>query len=79
MQLTIEIKNEQLADKIVKLLNIFREEGVEIIEYRKNRNKQPQGEENWREVGMRTHSVDRDDDAYLYEAAWEFYNEKHSH
>ena len=33
----------------------------------------------WREIGMNTHSAaDVVDDELLYDAAWEFYNEKYS-
>jgi len=74
MQLFIEIPNEKIADKIIKILEVFKDEGVRIINNKETSEKL----ENWREIGMSTHSVNRDDDEYLYEAAWEFYNEKHS-
>ena len=37
MQLTINISNEQLFDKIVWLLNSFKNDGLEIIENSKER------------------------------------------
>ena len=36
-------------------------------------------EKHWRELGMKTNSLDIDDDSRLYEAAEKFYNEKHSY
>ncbi len=36
-------------------------------------------EKHWRELGMRTNSLDIDDDSRLYEAAEKFYNEKYSY
>ena len=85
MQLTIDIKDESLADKILWFLKNFQHKGVEIINYDKiEQNKmddildEKYIKENWREIGMNTHSADRDDDEYLYEAAWEFYNEKYT-
>ena len=73
MKLIVNIENENLADKIMKLLMIFKDEGVSIIPDTPKFN-----EDNWREIVMNTHSADIDDGEYLYEAAWEFYNEKHS-
>ena len=75
MLLSIEIPNEKLAKKIMKILEAFKDDGVKIIN-KKDINSLDQ--DNWREIGMNTHSADRDDDEYLYEAAWEFYNEKYS-
>ena len=70
MQLAIDIPNEQIANKIIKILEAFKEDGVRVSRRVQN--------DEWREIGMNTHSANRDDDEYLYEAAWEFYNEKHS-
>ena len=75
MQFSIEIPNEKLANKIIKILEVFKDDGVKVVSYNKEKNENVQ---NWREIGMSTHSANRDDDEYLYEAAWEFYNEKHS-
>ena len=84
MQLIIDIKNESIADKIKTILSAFKNDGIEVQEV-KTRNRNPETTppdeyiaKNWREIGMSTHSADRDDDEYLYDAAWEFYNEKHS-
>ncbi len=71
MRVSIEIPNEKLASKIIKILEVFKDEGVRIISKQNEL-------DNWREIGMNTHSANRDDDEYLYEAAWEFYNEKYS-
>ena len=72
MKLIVNIENENLADKIIKLLMTFKDEGVSVIP-----NTPKFSEDNWKEIIMNTHSADIDDDEYLYEAAWEFYNEKH--
>jgi len=74
MQLVIDIKNESLANKIIKILEAFKDDGVKVVNYNKEKKESVQ---NWREIGMNTHSANRDDDEYLYDAAWEFYNEKH--
>ncbi len=78
MLLAIEIPNEKLAKKIVKILEAFRDDGVRIIKQARNEEKIEGLEEDWREIVMNTHSADIDDDEFLYEAAWEYYNEKHS-
>lgn len=84
MQLIVDIKDEKLLEKIVQLLNIFKNDGVEIVNYSTEKNSIEQDSKNhipddWKEIVMNTHSADRDDDEFLYDAAWEFYNEKHSH
>ena len=90
MQLTIEIKNENLIDKIVKLLNIFKDDGIKILNYEsKEQDEKKQdltniewdkefAKEHWKEIIMNTHSSDIDDDERLYEAAARFYHEKYS-
>ena len=84
MQLVIDIKNESLTNKIISLLNIFKDDGVEILNYGTKKEVKKEQDaldhigDDWREIVMGTHSADRDDDEYLYEAAWEFYSEKHS-
>ena len=83
MQLVIDIQNENLVDKIVWLLKAFQDKGVKIVNYKEKElaNKESNKEfvkKHLREIGMNTHSANRDDDEYLYEAAWEFYNEKYS-
>ena len=84
MQLIIDIKNESIAKKIIRILNAFREDGV-IIQRPRSDSRQPKTEmddqyikEHWRELGMNTHSADLDDDKRLFEAAERFYSEKHS-
>jgi len=83
MQLIVDIQNEKLADKIIWFLQSFQDKGVKILNYEKNDliNKEWNDDlikKHWKEIGMNTHSANRDDDEYLYEAAWEFYNEKYS-
>lgn len=80
MQLIVNIKDENLARKIIKLLNIFQDEGIEIIKKEESQKEWSDEyvQEHWREIGMNTHSADIDDDEYLYEAAWEYFSEKHS-
>ena len=81
MQLIVNIKDESLARKIIKLLNVFKDDGIEVIKKEESQKEWSDDyvQKNWREIGMNTHSADIDDDEYLYEAAWEYYNEKHSH
>ena len=86
MQLTININNESIADKLVWFLKSFQDKGVEIIEdsneYKANSDNTTYDDQyikkHWREIGMNTHSTDLDDDERLYEAAAKFYNEKYS-
>jgi len=79
MRLIVEIEDKNIADKIVWLLKSFQNMGVRIKSVEDESCNEPLTEQNWREIGMSTHSADRDDDKFLYEAAWEFYNEKHSY
>ena len=85
MQLIIDIKNEELANKIIWFLKSFKDKGVEILNYKTKDDDfstQEWDEEfakkHWREIIMGTHSSSRDDDEYLYEAAKRFYDEKYS-
>jgi hypothetical protein len=89
MQLTIDIKNESIAHKIIQLLEVFKNDGVEIRHTDSNKlttkiQKQEADlsdeyiEKNWRKIGMNTNSADLDDDERIYEAAEEFYDDKHS-
>ena len=82
MQLVIDIKNENVSNKVLDFLKQFHEKDVKII------NKDllasddtPDNdyiESHWREIGMGTDSVETDDDQRLYDAAWKFYREKHT-
>jgi len=62
MQLVVDIKNESLADKIVKLLEIFKSDGIEMkILNSKSKNEglelaDEYIEEYWRELVMTNHS-----------------------
>ena len=90
MQLTVEIKNESLIDKIVELLNVFKDDGIRILNYEaKEKDEKKQdlmnskwdkefAAKHWKEIIMNTHSADMDDDKRLYEAAARFYHEKYS-
>jgi hypothetical protein len=82
MQLIIDIQNESIADKIKEILNNFKNDGIEIhqIETKKQEPEWTDGyiEKNWKEIALNTHSSNLDDDVRLYDAAWEFYRDKHS-
>ena len=79
MQVVVEIKNKSLAGKIIKLLEIFKNDGVEIKEISEAQQWNDEYiKKNWKELGMNTHSAHLDDDERLYDAAWGFYNEKYS-
>ena len=81
MQLILDINNDSLANKIIKILDAFKDDGVKI-QKPKTKNQKPKTKiddqyikEHWRELGMNTHSADLDDDERLYDAAARFYNE----
>jgi hypothetical protein len=76
MQLIVNIENEKIADKIIKILESFKEDGVKIIKNEKWDDDYIK--KHWRDIIMNTHSADLDDDERLYEAAARFYNEKYS-
>ena len=85
MQISIEVKDENIAKKILKILDVFEDEGVKIINNNVSNSTEEEVEwtdeyidKHWREIGMGTHSADLDDDERLYETAARFYNEKHS-
>jgi len=81
MQLIVNIQNDSIADKIINILTAFKDDGVKIVVSKKE-NKTKFSDEyikkHWKELGMNTHSANLDDDERLYDAAWEFYSEKHS-
>ena len=77
MQISIEVKDENIAKKILKILDAFVDEGVKVI----NDNTEWTDEyidKHWREIILNTHSSELDDDERLYEAAARFYDEKYS-
>ena len=83
MQLTVNINDNNIAEKILWFLNSFSSKGVTIKEISTNNTQQNAFsdeyiEKNWRSIGMSTKSADLDDDERMYEAAAEFYNDKHS-
>ncbi len=83
MQLIVNIKNELIADKIIWLLKSFQDKGVEI---KNSKDVAQEGEifsdeyiaENWRKIGMNTHSADLDDNEMKYDAYARFTNDKYS-
>lgn len=80
-QLILDIKNETVLNKIIKLLEIFQNDGVEIKEISQTKQEvwtDEYIEKNWRKIGMSTHSVNLDDDERLYEACAEFNDDKYS-
>jgi hypothetical protein len=83
MQLSVNINDNSIAEKILWFLNSFSSKGVivkkiDTEDSDKNLLSDEYIEKNWREIGMNTHSSDLDDDERIYEAASEFYSEKHS-
>jgi len=82
LQLIVNIQNDSIANKIIDNLNVFKDDGVEINQVVFKENKTKFSDEyikkHWKELGMNTHSANLDDDERLYDAAWEFYSEKHS-
>ncbi len=81
MQLVVDIKNQNLADKIIKLLKIFEQDGV-TINYSKekpNRHSEKTEEiEDWQKELMMHENPDIEDDDVLPEAYMEYYSEKYS-
>lgn len=80
-QLILEIKNESILNKIVKLLELFKNDGVEIKEILKPKQEEWTDEyieKHWRDIILNTHSSELDDDERLYDAAARFYNDKYS-
>ena len=79
MHLSVEIKDENIVDKIVKLLEVFKDDGVKVI-YDKAQEEWNDGyiENNWREIGMSTHSANIDDNEVKYDAYARFNHDKHS-
>lgn len=83
MQFIINIKNESIADKIIWFLNSFKDQGVEIketksIEIAEEKFSDEYVANNWRKIGMSTHSADLDDNEIKYDAYARFMNDKHS-
>jgi len=83
MQLSVNINDNSLAEKILWFLNSFSNKGVivkkiELEDVNEKLFSDEYVEKHWREIGMNTHSSNLNDDERMYEAASEFYNEKHS-
>jgi len=79
MRVVIETSDKELLDKLIWFLKSFEDKGVKVITEFNEKETILSDEyvrEHWREIGMSTHSSDRDDDEYLYEAIWEFQVEK---
>jgi len=79
VRLIVDIKDENLADKIIQILKVFEDSGVEIREIYEKEEKWSDEyiEKHWKEILLKTNSVDLDDDERLYDAAARFYREKH--
>jgi hypothetical protein len=75
VQLIVDIPDENLAKKIIKLLNIFKEDGVKISS---EDLKKAVTTKNWKDEIMTNENPDIDDDEILPQAYWEYYNEKYS-
>ncbi|MEA3503244.1 MAG: hypothetical protein U9R47_10745 [Actinomycetota bacterium] len=82
-QLVLNIKNDNIMDKLLWMLEHFKSDGVEIQQEQKTRNQQGETDfsdeyikNNWREIGMSTNSAHFDDDDMLEEAYWEHHNKK---
>jgi len=60
MQLTVNIKNESLVKTIIKLLEVFKDNGVEVQEIHKDKKESSFSDaylkEHWREFVMNTKS-----------------------
>ena len=81
MQLMIDIKNENVVDKVLDFLKKLWKEGVEFIEKHFPSGVSPDDdyiERHGREIGMSTDSVDLDDNQRLYDVTWKFYREKYT-
>lgn len=85
MQISIEVEDKKIARKILKILEVFMDEGVKVISDNtiNNATKEPEWtdeyiDKHWREIILDTHSSELDDDERLYEAAARFYDDKHS-
>lgn len=84
-QLILNIKNESTKEKILWMLEHFKDDGIDIEQLPTTKH-QPKNtkytdeyiEKNWREIGMGTHSANLDDDERIYDACGKFYNDKHS-
>ena len=83
--LTLKIHDEKIMDKLLWMLEHFKSDGVEIKKEPISKNHQQKTNfskehirENWREIGMNTHSSDVDDNDIKYEAYGVFHAEKYS-
>ena len=79
MKIIINVPNEEILDKLLWLLKHFEKDGIEIIEKKENKKIEWTDEyieKYWKELGMKTRSLNLDDDERLYEAAGEFYHRR---
>jgi len=61
MQLVINIKNESLTDKIIKILEVFKNDGVEIrknFDYESSKLSDEYIEKNWLDIIRKAHIPD---------------------
>ena len=86
MQLVVNIKDQSIVDKIVQLLKIFENDGVEISYPEKQQSLVQKDHEenvketipNWQEELMTHEDPNTDDDEILPEAYVEYKSEKHT-
>lgn len=80
MKIIINVFNEEILDNLLWLLKHFEKDGIEIIKSKEDKEDWSNEyiEKNWKEIGMKTNSIDFDDDEKLYEVVGEFYNGKYS-
>ncbi|MDM7274246.1 hypothetical protein [Sulfurihydrogenibium azorense] len=69
MKIIINVLNEEILDNLLWLLKHFEKDGIEIIKSEEDKKEWSDEyiEKNWKEIGMKTNSVDFNDDEKLYE------------
>ena len=81
-RIVLNIHNKDIMDKLLWILRHFENEGIEIVDYKKDLEQAKWDneyvEKHWREIALSTDSANLDDDERLYEAYEEYYYEKHS-
>jgi len=82
MRLAIEISDEKIANKIIKILEVFKDEGVRVLKINqklyKNNFKAPEElTQSWQKDIMTNENPDIDDDEILPQAYWEYKSEKY--
>ena len=82
MQLTLKIENEAIAQEILKFLENFKKDGLELKESETKAEKKSFSDEyvkeNWRELAYKASGDPAQDDEVLRENYGKYLNEKHS-